>query len=122
MDRIIDQFPADRQSQIRTMLSESLKGVISQTLCKRKGGGRVAALEILYVNSAISNLIREAKTFQIPSLMQTNKGLGMTLLNDSLLELVQKGLVDPQEAHFKSMAKSEFRSLMERHKIKIEAA
>ena len=122
VDRIIDQFPADRQSQIRTMLSESLKGVISQTLCKRKGGSRVAALEILYVNSAISNLIREAKTFQIPSLMQTNKGLGMTLLNDSLLELVQKGLVDPQEAHFKSVAKSEFRSLMERHKIKIEAA
>src|SRR5207249_5169723 len=72
VDRIIDQFAADRQSQIRTMLSESLKGVISQTLCKKKGGSRVAALEILYVNSAISNLIREAKTFQIPSLMQTN--------------------------------------------------
>jgi len=121
VDRIIDQFPADRQSQIRTMLSESLKGVISQTLCKKKGSGRVAALEILYVTGAISNLIREGKTFQIPSLMQTNKALGMTMLNDALLELVHKGLVEPQEAYFKSMAKTEFKSLLERNNFKVEA-
>jgi twitching motility protein PilT len=121
VDRIIDQFPADRQSQIRTMLSESLKGVISQTLCKRKGAGRVAALEILYVTGAISNLIREGKTFQIPSLMQTNKAMGMTMLNDALLDLVHKGLVEPQEAYFKSMAKTEFKSLLERNNFKVEA-
>src|SRR5207253_210380 len=65
VDRIIDQFPSDRQEQIRTMLAASLKGVISQTLCKKIGGGRVAAREILLVTPAIANLIREAKTFQI---------------------------------------------------------
>ena len=70
IDRIIDQFPADRQQQIRVMLSESLKGVIAQTLLPKKGGGRVAALEVLIVTPAISNLIREGKTFQIPSAMQ----------------------------------------------------
>ena len=75
IDRIIDQFPADRQAQIRVMLSETLKGVVAQTLCKKVGGGRVAAFEILIVNSAIANLIREAKTFQIPSLMQTQTHL-----------------------------------------------
>ncbi|HEV8374880.1 MAG TPA: PilT/PilU family type 4a pilus ATPase, partial [Candidatus Polarisedimenticolia bacterium] len=122
VDRIIDQFPADRQSQIRTMLAESLKGVISQTLCKKKGGGRMVALEILYVTSAISNLIREAKTFQIPSLMQTNKALGMTLLNEALMELVHKGLVEPDEAYFKSVSKAEFKSLLDRNNIKLSAS
>ncbi|MEP6705513.1 MAG: type IV pilus twitching motility protein PilT, partial [Acidobacteriota bacterium] len=81
VDRIIDQFPADRQQQIRVMLSESLKGVISQTLLPKKGGGRVAALEILIITPAISNLIREGKTFQIPSAMQTGKNHGMVMLN-----------------------------------------
>src|SRR6476661_803678 len=71
VDRIVDQFPADRQSQIRVMLAESLKGVISQVLCKKIGGGRVAAREILLTNPAISNLIRESKVFQINSVLQT---------------------------------------------------
>ncbi|HCA59805.1 MAG TPA: type IV pili twitching motility protein PilT, partial [Blastocatellia bacterium] len=84
VDRIIDQFPADRQQQIRVMLSESLKGVIAQTLLPKKGGGRVAALEVLIVTPAISNLIREGKTFQIPSAMQTGKTHGMVVLNDAL--------------------------------------
>jgi twitching motility protein PilT len=79
VDRIIDQFPADRQQQIRVMLSESLKGVIAQTLLPKKGGGRVAALEVLIITPAISNLIREGKTFQIPSAMQTGKNLGMVI-------------------------------------------
>ena len=65
VDRIIDQFPADRQAQIRIMLSESLRGVIAQTLCRKIGGGRVAALEVLIATQAVSNLIREGKTFQI---------------------------------------------------------
>ncbi|HEU6451111.1 MAG TPA: PilT/PilU family type 4a pilus ATPase, partial [Gemmatimonadaceae bacterium] len=88
VDRLIDQFPADRQSQIRVMLSESLKGVISQVLCKKVGGGRVAAREVLLSIPAISNLIREGKTFQIPSIMQTSKRLGMIMLNDALIALV----------------------------------
>jgi twitching motility protein PilT len=108
IDRLIDQFPADRQSQVRTMLSESLKGVVSQVLCKKIGGGRVAAREILLVNSAISNLIREGKTFQIPSIMQTSKRLGMTTMNDELLRLVEENLVEPQEAWMKSVDKGSF--------------
>ncbi len=106
VDRMIDQFPADRQSQIRVMLSESLKGVISQTLCKKAGGGRVAAREILLSTPAIANLIREAKTFQIPSIMQTSKKLGMVTLNDALLELVEKKVIEPDEAYVKSVEKT----------------
>ena len=106
VDRIIDQFPADRQAQIRVMLSESLKGVISQTLCKKAGGGRVAAREILLTTPAISNLIREGKTFQIPSIIQTSKKLGMLTLNDALLELTEKKLIDPDEAYVRSVEKS----------------
>ena len=89
MDRIIDQFPADRQGQIRVMLAESLKGVISQMLCKKIGGGRVPVLEILISTPSVSNLIREAKIFQIPSIMQTGKKYGMCLMNDSFTDLVQ---------------------------------
>ena len=106
IDRIIDQFPADRQSQIRVMLSESLKGVIAQVLCKKIGGGRVAAMEILLGSSAVSSLIREGKTFQIPSIMQTSKGAGMVTMNDSLLALVQKKVVEPKEAWMKSVDKN----------------
>jgi len=105
VDRVIDQFPADRQDQIRQMLAESLKGVISQTLCKKIGGGRVAAREILLTNPAISNLIREGKTFQIPSIMQTSRRLGMVTLNDALLELVDSGQVEPKEAYTKAVDK-----------------
>ncbi len=106
VDRIIDQFPADRQAQIRVMLSESLKGVISQTLCKRLGGGRVAAREVLLTTPAIANLIREGKTFQIPSIMQTSKQLGMVTLNDALLELVEKKETSPDEAYTRSVEKA----------------
>src|SRR5437764_4061573 len=89
VDRIVDQFPADRQSQIRVMLAESLKGVVAQVLCKKIGGGRIAVREILITVPAIANLIREGKTFQIPSMMQTNKKAGMVLMNDALLEAVE---------------------------------
>ncbi|MBI3652369.1 MAG: PilT/PilU family type 4a pilus ATPase [Acidobacteria bacterium] len=102
VDRIIDQFPPDRQTQIRIMLSESLKGVISQTLLRKIGGGRVAALEVLIANSAMSNLIREGKTFQIPSMMQTGRGNGNVLLNESLIELVKSKTVAPDEAYAKA--------------------
>lgn len=105
VDRIIDQFPADRQAQIRTMLSSSLKGVIAQTLLKKLSGGRVAALEILKVNSAVSSLIREGKTHQITSSMQMGGKEGMRLLNDSLAKLVAEGVVGPDEAYIKSVDK-----------------
>ncbi|HKK28268.1 MAG TPA: type IV pilus twitching motility protein PilT [Gemmatimonadota bacterium] len=115
VDRIIDQFPASQQNQIRTMLSESLKGVIAQTLCRRKEGGRTAALEILIVSNAVSNLIREGKTFQIPSVIQTSKGQGMATLNDSLFELVRTGEIEPAEAYRKAVARSELRTHLERN-------
>ncbi len=120
IDRIIDQFPPDRQNQIRTMLSESLKGVISQNLCKKIGGGRVAAREVLICNSAIANLIRESKTFQIPSLMQTNRAQGMVTMNDGLLELVRKQIVEPREAYMKAPNKVDFRTLLLRAGFQVE--
>ena len=114
VDRVIDQFPTDRQAQIRIMLSESLKGVIAQTLCKKIGGGRVAALEVLIATGAVSNLIREGKTFQLPSMMQVGKAQGMVSLNDALMELVTKKLVEPQEAYTKAVDKTNFESLLKR--------
>jgi len=106
IDRIIDQFPVDRQSQVRVMLSESLRGVVSQVLCHKKGGGRLAAREVLLSTPAVSNLIREGKTFQIPSIMQTNRKAGMITLNDALLELVDSGAVEPREAYLKCVEKT----------------
>jgi twitching motility protein PilT len=114
VDRVIDQFPTDRQAQIRIMLSESLKGVIAQNLCKKIGGGRAAALEVLIVTSAVSNLIREAKTFQIPSIMQVGKSVGMVSLNDALMDLVAKKVVAPEEAYAKSVDKTGFEALLKR--------
>ena len=112
IDRIIDQFPPDRQAQVRVMLSESLRGVIAQTLCKKIGGGRVAAREVLLTIPAVSNLIREGKTFQIPSIMQVNRKGGMVTLNDALIELVDARLVEPKEAYMKSVEKAGFASAL----------
>src|SRR5262249_29313950 len=120
-DRVIDQFATDRQAQIRIMLSESLRGVISQTLCKKIGGGRVAALEVLIVTPAIGNLIRDAKTFQIPSMMQVGKATGMVTLNDALLELVTKKLVAPDEAFLKAVDKTSFEASLKRVGIPLKA-
>jgi twitching motility protein PilT len=98
VDRIIDVFPSGQQGQIRTQLSEALKGVMAQTLIKKVGGGRIAAIEILVGNAAIGNLIREGKTFQIPSVLQTSKQDGMQTLDMALFELVQKKLISPADA------------------------
>jgi twitching motility protein PilT len=105
VDRVIDQFPPDRQAQIRVMLSESLKGVISQVLCKKIGGGRVAAREIMLSTPSVSNLIREGKTFQLPSVLQTSRRLGMVTMNDALIELVDSGQVESREAYLKATDK-----------------
>jgi twitching motility protein PilT len=119
IDRIIDQFPPDRQAQVRVMLSESLRGVIAQTLCKKIGGGRVAAREVLLTIPAVSNLIREGKTFQIPSIMQVNRKGGMVTLNDALMELVDAKLVEPKEAYMKSVEKAGFAAALKakRHDV-----
>ena len=120
VDRLVDQFPSDRQAQIRIMLSESLRGVIAQNLCRKIGGGRVAALEVLIASQAISNLIREGKTFQIPSIMQVGKALGMVTLNDALMELVTKKLVAPDEAYAKAVDKGGFEALLKRANITLD--
>ena len=117
VDRVIDQFPTEQQAQIRIMLSESLKGVIAQNLCRKIGGGRVAALEVLLINSAISNLIREGKTFQIPSMMQVGRAQGMVALNDALMDLVTKKLVEPDEGYAKAVDKAAFEGLLKRANI-----
>lgn len=119
VDRIIDQFPADRQQQVRVMLSESLKGVVAQTLLPKKGGGRVAALEVLIVTPAISNLIREGKTFQIGSAMQTGKAHGMVMLNDALFDLVKKDIVEPRDAYLKAIDKTNFEAMLTKGGYKI---
>ncbi|MEZ5294407.1 MAG: type IV pilus twitching motility protein PilT [Vicinamibacterales bacterium] len=106
IDRIINQFPSERQQQIRMMLADGLKGVISQMLCKKVGGGRVPAMEIMVASPSISNLIREGKTFQIPSIMQSGKKLGMCLMNDSFVDLVKKNLVKPEDAYAKAVDKA----------------
>ena len=114
IDRIVDQFPPDRQEQIRMMLSESLAGVIAQVLCKKVGGGRVAAYEILLGSSAVSNLIREHKTFQLFSVMQTSRNQGMTTMNDYLVDLVKRKVVDPREAYYKAVNKAEIKGLLQK--------
>ncbi|HXT14887.1 MAG TPA: PilT/PilU family type 4a pilus ATPase [Gemmatimonadaceae bacterium] len=108
IDRIIDQFPADQQEQIRVMLADSLRGVISQTLCKKIGGGRVAAREVLFNTAPVANLIRERKTFQIGSIIQTSKRLGMNTLNDALIELVETRQVELADAYISAADKSQF--------------
>lgn len=120
VDRIIDQFPTDHQAQIRVMLSESLKGVVAQTLCKKIGGGRVACLEILVVNNAISNLIREGKTFQIPSIMQTNKGQGMATQIDNMMTLVKEKKVAPNEAYLKAIDQVSMKAALERGGFRLD--
>jgi twitching motility protein PilT len=109
VDRIIDAFPAGQQAQIRTMLSESLKGVVAQQLLKRADKpGRVAAIEILFVTVAIANLIREGKTFQIPSMVQMAKADGMQLLDQAITDLLMKKLISPEEAYVKANDKKQF--------------
>ena len=112
IDRVIDQFPSERQAQVRVMMADCLKGVISQTLVKKIGGGRVAAREILLSNAAVANLIREGKAFQIPSVMQTSRKLGMIQLGDVLIDLVDQGIVEPSEAYIKATDKSAFLAML----------
>ena len=104
------------------MLAESLKGVISQMLCKKIGGGRVPALEVMIGIPSISNLIRESKIFQIPSIMQTGRKYGMALMNDSFLEHVKNKVVEPQEAYAKAIDKAGLLGLFKRNNIDVSWA
>ena len=102
IDRIIDVFPAEEKSMVRSMLSESLQAVVSQTLLKKNAGGRVAAHEIMIGTPAIRNLIREDKVAQMYSAIQTGSGLGMQTLDQSLHDLVNQGLIAHQTAREKA--------------------
>ena len=115
VDRIVDQFPPDQQEQIRVMLADTLKCVIAQTLCRRKGKGRVAAFEILFVHSGVANLIREKKTFQLPSVLQTGKRYGMCTMNESLMDLVMDDIIALEEAYSKATDKQDMNERVNRH-------
>ncbi|TMB62268.1 MAG: type IV pilus twitching motility protein PilT [Deltaproteobacteria bacterium] len=113
VDRVIEVFPHEEQAQIRATLSTSLKVVVAQNLFKRiDKKGRCAALEIMVCNTPIANLIREGKTFQIPSVMQTGKRAGMQTLDDAILELLNKKWISPEEAYEKCTDRSRFASLL----------
>ena len=112
LDRVLDVFPIDQREQIRVMVSESLRGIISQQLIPRKDGrGRVLAMEILTNTPAVGNLIREAKTYMLPGVMQTGKKQGMKLMDDSLTELYDAGLISQEEAY----VRAEQKALMRQH-------
>jgi twitching motility protein PilT len=99
IDRILDSFEGEKQAQVRLMLSESLRGVLAQRLLRRKDGrSRALALEVLVSNGAVASLIREKKTFQLPSVIQTGKKEGMQTMDESVLALVREGAVDVDEA------------------------
>jgi len=109
IDRILDSFPPDEQAQVRSMISESIRGILCQQLIPRKdGNGRALAMEILLNTQAVSNLIRERKLFQIPSIIQTGRQQGMILLDNSLMDLVTRGVIDGSEAYYAADKKEQF--------------
>lgn len=113
VDRIIEVFPSSEQSQIRSTLSDGIRAVIAQVLFKRVDKkGRCAALEIMIATPAVRNLIREAKTHQISSSIQTGKKYGMILLDDSIMDLLNKGYISPDEAYIKANEKARFRAML----------
>src|SRR5438270_1398742 len=112
LDRLLDVFPVDQQEQIRIMVSESLRGIISQQLIPHvRGAGRVLAIETLTNTPAVSNVIREAKTFMLPGIIQTGRKQGMQLMDDCLIELHAQGLISTEEA----MARSDQKQIVRQH-------
>ncbi|MBI3881494.1 MAG: type IV pilus twitching motility protein PilT [Verrucomicrobia bacterium] len=113
VDRIIDVFPADQQNKIRQTLSEALKGVIAQNLFKRiDKKGRVAGLEILVINTAVANLIREGKTHQIPGMIQVGKKLGNQPFDDSIMEHLRMKRISPEDAFDRALDKKKFKMFL----------
>jgi twitching motility protein PilT len=115
LDRILDVFPVDQQAQIRIMISESLRGIISQQLIPRADGtGRVLAIETLTNTPAVSNIIREAKTFMLPGIIQTGRKQGMQLMDDALIDLYSRGLITAEEA----LARADQKQIVRQHVVK----
>ncbi len=113
VNRIIEVFPTDEQMQIRSILADGIRAVVAQVLFKRiDKKGRCAALEIMIANSAVRNLIRESKTFQIPSMIQTGKKYGMQLLDDAIMELLNRGWISGDEAYIKANEQQRFRRFL----------
>lgn len=112
VDRIIDSFPGEQQGQVRSMLAESLRAVVAQQLLPRRSGGRVLASEIMLNTPAVANLIRDGKSFQIPTVIQMGRKNGMLLMDQSLADLVTSGAVDPAEALLHAQDKVAFRNLL----------
>jgi twitching motility protein PilT len=113
VDRIIEVFPADQQAQVRSTLADGMRAIIAQVLFKRiDNKSRCVALEILIANSAVRNLIREAKTHQLPSMIQTGKKYGMQLLDDAIMDLYKRGWISSDEAYIKANEKAKFRPLL----------
>src|SRR5213596_1823364 len=114
LDRVLDVFPIDQREQIRIMVSESLRGIISQQLVPRKDGrGRVLAMEILTNTPAVGNLIREAKTYMLPGVIQVGKKQGMILMDNSLIELYDAGLISQEEAYIRAEQKHQMKKHLE---------
>jgi twitching motility protein PilT len=107
VERMIDKFPEGRQNQIRSMLADTLKGVVAQTLCKKIEGGRIAVFEVLVVTTPVAALIREAKTHMLPSVMQTGRATGMQTFSDELTRLAAKGIISAEDAYIKAVDKVE---------------
>jgi twitching motility protein PilT len=109
VDRIIEVFPMAQQNQVRSTLADGIRSVIAQTLFKRRDNpGRVAAVEVMIATPAIRNLIREGKTFQIPSMIQTGHKYGMQTLDDAIMTLLEKKIISPEDAYTKSNDKQKF--------------
>ncbi|GAB6146808.1 type IV pilus twitching motility protein PilT [Desulfocicer niacini] len=115
IDRVIEVFPSSQQAQIRSTLSDGLRAVVAQVLFKRiDKKGRCAAMEIMLATPAVRNLVRESKTHQIPSSIQTGKQYGMQLLDDAIMQLYQKGWISPDEAYAKANTKALFRPFLKK--------
>jgi twitching motility protein PilT len=113
VDRVIEVFPVSQQEQIRNTLADGLRAVVAQTLFRRADKkGRIAALEIMIANPAVRNLIREGKTYQIPSMIQTGKKYGMQSLDDAIMDLLTKKIVSPDDAYNKANDKAKFRPFL----------
>jgi len=109
VDRIVNVFPQEEAASVRNVLGENLKCVVAQQLLRKKGGGRVAALEIMFATPGMATIIREGKTYQLTSMIQTGRKLGMQSMDESLIKLVQSGKVDPEVALEKALDKKVFR-------------
>ena len=112
VDRIIDVFPADQQSQVRTMLAASLRGVLAQLLMKRVDGGRVAVNEIMFTTPAVSSIIREGKTQKLTDVITQGKSEGMQFMDEAIWDKLRAGIVTPEEAYMKAIDKTRFKNFL----------